>query len=113
MSVFTLPARKNTAHYGDLTPTQQQHFDQLMEQADGTRISDEYNALMVGAAAIAGLTAHLGDEIALCACPHCRCDTIFDTALPGLYSLVATSPYGLARLQCQDCADDHRATEDD
>ncbi|MGW3406419.1 hypothetical protein [Streptomyces zhihengii] len=112
MSVFTLPAHKGTADYRHLTTAQQNQFDKLMEQADDTRSSDEYNALMIGAAAIVGLTIRNGDEITRCACP-CDCGHIFDTALPGLYNLVPVSPYGLARLQCQDCADDHRATEDD
>lgn len=100
------------ADYRKLGPTHQAHFDSFMEKADNTVDATEYAFLMAAAAYSAGIPLPPGGEIAKCACPHCYCSTIFDTAAPGL-CIVETSTYGLPLVQCADCTDDHPAPIED
>lgn len=108
MSVMS-PARTqhHTVDYNQLTPLARAEFDRLMELADNTVDSIEYNSLMASVAYVTGLPVPAPDDIVRCACPSCwACATIFDTAAPGLRE-VETATFSLPRLQCPACTDDH------
>ena len=102
-------ARPHTADYGNLTPTAQDKFDQVMDLADNTADNGEFVALMLAAAALAGLDIAYGSEIRKCGC-SCYCGTVFDPAGPGAHVIEESGGYNLGRHQCPACADDHRET---
>ncbi|MFD7980146.1 hypothetical protein [Streptomyces sp. NPDC059071] len=110
MSVMS-PARpaEHLADYNTLAATHQRHFDSFMELADNTTSATEYDFAMAAAALSAGITLPPDGEIAKCACPLCHCGAIFDTAAPGLREVEPSDGYGLPRLQCSTCTDEHPA----
>jgi len=99
----------DTADYTALTRTQQDKFDHVMELADDTADNGEYVALMLAAAAIAGLDIPYGGEIRKCAC-SCYCGTVFDPATPGAHVIEHGQGFNLGRHQCPTCADRHCET---
>ncbi|MGW4270793.1 hypothetical protein ACWEGQ_00145 [Streptomyces seoulensis] len=99
------PARPE-GDYNTLTPAAQDHFDQLMEQADNARSNTDYLPLMAALAAIAGLPT---GEIRKCGC-SCWCPTIFDADQPDADVIEESGGYNLGRVQCPTCADHHRET---
>ena len=109
MAVMThAPARPDTTDYNTLTPAQQNHFDDVMDLADDTADNGEYLALMLAAAAIAGLTIPYGADIRRCGC-SCYCPTIF-APTNDTHVIEYGEGYNLGRVQCDRCADDHRET---
>ncbi|WP_159024381.1 hypothetical protein [Streptomyces scabiei] len=103
-------ARAHTeADYQALTTAEQTKFDHLMELADDTTDHGEFNALMIGAAYIAGLPITYGAEIRKCAC-SCYCGTVFNPAADGSHVIEESGGYNLGRHQCPTCADRHRET---
>lgn len=106
MAVMTHARARTNADYNALTPAAQEHFDQLMEQADNARSNTEYLPLMTALAAIAGLPQ---GEIRKCGC-SCWCPTIFDAEDPDAHVIEETGGYNLGRVQCPTCADRHRET---
>ena len=113
MTTTLVPHTQNPGHTADytrLTPAQQTHLDQLLEQADTTIHADTYNTLMASAAHLTGVTLTPGADLARCACPDCwDCPVIFDTALPGIRPVGENDDYNLPQLQCPDCSDRHPA----
>ena len=97
------------ADYNTLDDTDQDRFDQVMERADDTADNGEYTALMLAAAAIAGLRITYGQEIRRCGC-SCYCGTVFDPADPDAHVIEDGQGYNLGRHQCPTCADRHRET---
>lgn len=106
MAVMTHAPARPTADYNQLTPAAQDHFDQLMDQADEARTNDEYLPLMTALAAIAGLP---NGEIRKCGC-SCYCPVIFDADSPDAHVIEETKGYNLGRVQCPTCADRHPET---
>jgi hypothetical protein len=96
-------------HYSDLTPAAQDKFDHVMDLADNTADNGEYTALMLAAAALAGIDLPYGGEIRKCGC-SCYCGVIFDPTNPGAHVIEGSDGYNLGRHQCPRCADDHRET---
>lgn len=94
-----------TADYNTLTETQQQHFDQLMEQAD-TAGPHDYAPLMDAVAILTGL--RVGD-LRKCAC-SCCCPIVFDSNAVDAHVIEHGEGYNLGRHQCAWCADQHRET---
>lgn len=107
MSVFTLPAPTQTVDYNTLSPWQQHLFDQLMEQADNATIAVEYEQCMKLLVVLTGVRPRYND-IRKCAC-DCVCSLIFDADHRDAHVIEQTDGYNLGRLQCPNCADDHRA----
>lgn len=97
------------ADYNTLTPSAQDRFDQVMDLADNTADNGEFTALMLAAAALAGLHIPYGAEIRKCGC-SCYCGTVFDPADPDAHVIEESGGYNLGRHQCPTCADDHRET---
>jgi hypothetical protein len=97
------------ADYRSLTPAAQDRFDQVMDLADNTADNGEFTALMLAAAALAGLHIPYGAEIRRCGC-SCYCGHIFDPAAPGAHVIEESGGFNLGRHQCPTCADDHRET---
>ncbi len=99
----------NTADYRDLTPATQDRFDQVMDLADNTADNGEYVALMLAAAALAGLDIPYGAEIRKCGC-SCYCGHIFNPADPDAHVIEESGGYNLGRHQCPTCHDRHPET---
>lgn len=97
--------RPTTTDYNTLTPAQQDHFDQLMEQAD-TAGPATYGPLMGRIADLVGLPE---GEIRKCACT-CWCSVIFDADDPDTHVVEESDGYNLGRIQCPWCADQHPET---
>lgn len=97
-----------TINYRTLTTTQQDRFDQLMEQADTAGTNDAYLAAMTEAVAITGIRLPASRDIAKCGCP-CDCGHIFDSNADGVTVIEHSHGYNLSRLQCPDCTDEHPA----
>lgn len=100
---------RSEADYNTLTPSAQDRFDQVMDLADNTADNGEFTALMLAAAALAGLHIPYGAEIRKCGC-SCYCGTVFDPADPDAHVIEESGGYNLGRHQCPTCADDHRET---
>lgn len=109
MALLTHASTRPEADYNALTRADQDRFDELMERADNTADNGEYLALMVAAAAIAGLHIPYGTEVRKCAC-SCWCPVIFDPADPDAHVIEQSGGYNLGRVQCPTCADRHRET---
>lgn len=106
MAVMTHARARTEAHYQDLTPSQQQRFDALLQQADHARSNHDYLPLMQ---ALAGLTGLPTGEIRKCGC-SCYCGCIFDANDEDAHVIEETGGYNLGRVQCPTCADEHRET---
>jgi hypothetical protein len=98
--------------YRDLTHAQQTRLDQLLEQADDTSDAGEYNALMLGAAALAGLHIEYGGEVLRCSCT-CVCPAVFDNDHPDARTIEESGGFNLPIRQCPLCADRHPAPAQD
>lgn len=109
MAVMTHAFARSEADYNTLTPSAQDRFDQVMDLADNTADNGEFTALMLAAAALAGLHIPYGAEIRKCGC-SCYCGTVFDPADPDAHVIEESGGYNLGRHQCPTCADDHRET---
>lgn len=109
MAVMTHASARPEADYRALTPADQERFDDVMELADDNRDDREYLALMLAAAAIAGLRIPYGGHIRKCAC-SCWCPVIFDPEHPDAHVIEESGGFNLGRHQCPACADDHRET---
>ncbi|MFF8910568.1 hypothetical protein [Streptomyces olivaceoviridis] len=97
------------ADYNSLTLAAQDKFDHVMDLADNTADNGEYVALMLAAAALAGLDIPYGSEIRKCGC-SCYCGTVFNPADPDAHVIEESAGYNLGRHQCPRCADQHRET---
>jgi hypothetical protein len=105
-------AHLNTADYTALTPTQQDRFDELMEQADTAGTGSAYQEAMTEAALVAGLPVPNSRDIARCSCytdaGGCGCAAIFDAHAQGAVVTAPNAPGGnLSQLQCPPCGHDH------
>lgn len=94
--------------YRDLTALQQNRIDHILELADDTTDSGEYNSLMLAVAALAGLHIPYGGEILRCSCT-CTCPAVFDNTHPGARTIEESAGYNLPIRQCPTCADHHPA----
>jgi hypothetical protein len=108
MAVMTHAHHQAQANYSDLDLDTQERFDHAMELADDNRDNGEYLALMLAAAALAGLRIPYGADIRRCGC-SCYCPVIFQTR-PDTHVIEYGQGYNLGRVQCDTCADDHRET---
>ncbi|WP_371099847.1 hypothetical protein [Streptomyces sp. PU_AKi4] len=106
MAVMTHASARPEADYNTLTPSQQQRFDELMEQADHARSNLDYLPLMQ---ALAGLTGLPTGEIRKCGC-SCYCGCIFDADDEDAHVIEWTGGYNLGRVQCPTCHDRHPET---
>ncbi|MFE1451926.1 hypothetical protein [Streptomyces olivaceoviridis] len=97
------------ANYNALPAAAQDKFDHVMDLADNTADNGEYVALMLAAAALAGLDISYGAEIRKCGC-SCYCGTVFDPADPDAHVIEESGGFNLGRVQCPTCADWHRET---
>jgi hypothetical protein len=98
-----------TANYTAMDLDTQERFDRVMELADDHPDNGEYLALMLAAAALAGLRINYGDDVRKCGC-SCYCGVIFDPADPDAHVIEYGKGYNLGRHQCPRCADHHRET---
>lgn len=119
MAVMThAQIRLNTTQYTALTLTQQNAFDQAMQQADTAGTNDTYRQAMADAILAAGINPPASRNIARCSCytdpGGCGCSAIFDSHLPGAVVTATNAPDGnLSALQCPTCGHDHpRPIED-
>jgi hypothetical protein len=105
-------ARKTptSVDYRDLTATQQNRLDQLLQRADDTSDAGEYNSLMLGVAALAGLHIEYGGEVLPCKCT-CVCPAVFDNADPDARTIEESNGFNLPIRQCPLCADRHPAPD--
>lgn len=107
------PTQATTVEYTALPTHIQDRFDALMGQADNVTNNEDYRLLMVVAATLVGIRLPDGGEIAKCACPNCwDCDRIFDANHPDAHPFGESDGYNLGRIQCDNCADQHRATNE-
>jgi hypothetical protein len=97
------------ADYNTLPAAAQDKFDQVMDLADNTADNGEFIALMLAAAALAGLDIPYGAEIRKCDC-SCYCGTVFNPAEADAHVIEPGNGYNLGRHQCPRCADEHRET---
>jgi len=109
VAVMTHASARPEADYNTLTPGDQERFDHAMELADHATGDAEYAALMLAAAAIAGLRIPYGAEVRRCGC-SCWCGMVFDPNGPDAHVIEETGGYNLGRVQCPTCADRHRET---
>ncbi|MFM9373321.1 hypothetical protein [Streptomyces sp. Da 82-17] len=110
MAVMThAQIHSGTADYNAMDEAAQDRFDDVMERADTAGPGDGFPALMLAAAAIAGLHIPYGAEIRRCAC-SCYCGVIFNPADPDAHVIEQSDGYNLGRIQCPTCADHHRET---
>lgn len=99
-----------TVDYHRLDGADQAYFDKLMEYADITPRTGEYQWLMGEAARVIGIRTPDGGEIAKCGC-SCTCPVIFDASHPDAHEVHGPADdHNLPRLQCPECADFHRET---
>lgn len=113
MAVMTHTQNTPTSvDYRDLTATQQDHLDNVLEQADNTTDASEYNTLMLAAAHYAGLHIAYGGEVLRCSCT-CVCPAVFDNADPDARTIEESQGYNLPIRQCPLCADRHPAPAQD
>jgi len=111
MAVMTHAQKTPTSvNYRDLTPAQQARITQLLELADDTSDSGEYNALMLGVAALAGLRIAYGGEVLRCSCT-CVCPAVFNNDDPDARTIEESSGFNLPIRQCPLCADRHPCPE--
>ena len=103
MAVMTHARPSLEADYNTLSTSDQDRFDQLMEQADDAGPAD-YPLYLTALAALTGLTG----EIRKCAC-SCWCPVIFDADRDG-HVIEHGEGYNLGRHQCGRCADEHPET---
>lgn len=108
MAVMTHARNRPTADYRDLTPAQQTRLAHVLELADNTTDAGEYNSLMLGVAALAGISIEYGGEVLKCSCT-CVCPTVFDNADPDARTIEESRGYNLPIRQCPTCADRHPA----
>lgn len=106
MAATTLASARPEADYTALTPSQQDRFDELLEQADHARSNLDYLPLMQ---ALAGLTGLPTGEIRKCGC-SCYCPVIFDADDEDAHVIEWTGGYNLGRVQCPTCHDRHPET---
>lgn len=112
MAVMThapAPSAQHTVDYTDLTPAQQNRFNQLMEQADAAGTDDHFRDLMARAANVIGMPLPASGDIRRCGC-SCCCPVIFDAEDPDAHVIEESGGYNLGRIQCPTCADHHRET---
>ncbi|MFD0555389.1 hypothetical protein ACFQ0X_44025 [Streptomyces rectiviolaceus] len=81
-------------------------LDRLLERADNTSDASEYNSLMLGIAALAGIRIHYGGEVLRCSC-ICVCPKVFDNADPDARTIEVSAGFNLPIRQCPTCADRH------
>lgn len=110
MAVMMPALKRPSVDYRDLTPATQERLDQLLELADDTTDSGEYNALMLGVAALTGITIERGGEVLRCKCT-CVCPAIFDNADPDARTIEDSQGFNLPIRQCPLCADRHPAQQ--
>jgi hypothetical protein len=105
-------ARKTptSVDYRDLTHAQQDRLDHVLQLADTTTHSGEYNSLMLAAAALAGLHIEYGGEVLRCSCT-CVCPAVFDNADPDARTIEESDGFNLPIRQCPLCADRHPAPD--
>lgn len=113
MSVTVMPTLRTAVDYAHLPVLTQERFDLLMERANTTASNEHYRDLMARAATTAGIQLPPDGEIAKCACTNCYCCLIFDANHADARPIGTSDGYNLGRIQCPDCADRHRCTEDD
>ncbi|MFW3477403.1 hypothetical protein [Streptomyces microflavus] len=112
-AVMTHVPTRATTNYNNLPTFVQEVFDDYMEQADNARTNDDYRKVMAFAAFTIAVPLPAGGEIALCACPNCwNCGRIFDANDPDAHPFGQSTGYNLGRIQCPDCTDAHRATDE-
>lgn len=106
MAVMTHAHHQATeADYNQLTPAQQEEFDDLMEEADIAGPAT-YPVHMTAIAHLLGLPV---GELRKCGC-SCWCPVIFDAEHPDAHVIETGDGYNLGRHQCPRCADEHRET---
>jgi hypothetical protein len=98
--------------YRDLTHAQQATFDLVMELADNAGPGDAYPALMLAAAALAGISIEYGGGVLKCSCT-CVCATVFDNDHPDARTIEESGGFNLPIRQCPLCADRHPAPAQD
>jgi hypothetical protein len=109
MAVMTHARKAPTSvDYRDLTDAQQARLDHVLELADSTSDAGEYNALMLGVAALAGIHIAYGGEVLRCSCT-CVCPVVFDNADPDARTIEESCGFNLPIRQCPTCADRHPA----
>jgi hypothetical protein len=106
---MTHTQKRPSVGYRDLTPATQQRLDQILELADDTSDSGEYNALMLGVAALAGLHIERGGEVLRCKCT-CVCPAVFENAADAR-TIEPSQGFNLPIRQCPLCADRHPAPD--
>lgn len=94
-----------TADYRQLTTSEQDEFDRLMEEADIAGPAT-YPTLMAAVALLTGLPT---GDLRKCAC-SCWCGTVFDSNHPDAHVIEPGEGYNLGRHQCAWCADQHLET---
>ncbi|MFF1358707.1 hypothetical protein [Streptomyces sp. NPDC058297] len=110
MAVMTHTQNRPSVDYRDLTPATQQRLDQILERADNTSDAGEYNSLMLGVAALAGIDIAYGGEVLRCSCT-CVCPAVFDNADPDARTIEESCGFNLPIRQCPPCADRHPAPD--
>lgn len=103
MAVMTHAQNQATADYRQLTTSEQDEFDRLMEEADIAGPAT-YLPLMAAVALLVGLPT---GDLRKCAC-SCWCGTVFDSNHPDAHVIEPGEGYNLGRHQCPWCADQHR-----
>ena len=112
MAVMTHAQKRPTVDYRDLTDAQQARLDHVLELADSTSDAGEYNALMLGVAALAGIHIAYGGEVLRCSCT-CVCPVVFDNADLDARTIEESHGFNLPIRQCPTCADRHPAPAQD
>lgn len=105
MAVMTHASNQAKADYRQLTTSEQDEFDRLMEEADIAGPAT-YPALMATVALLTGLPT---GDLRKCAC-SCWCGTVFDSNHPDAHVIEPGEGYNLGRHQCPWCADQHLET---
>lgn len=103
-------ARRAQVAYRTLTPQQRHVFDLATEQAETATPADIHGTLNAWQLTAAALDLHLptGAELVRCDCDACPddCDLIVNLDDAATY----LDETGMQRVQCADCAADHRHT---
>ncbi|MFC9497688.1 hypothetical protein [Streptomyces sp. NPDC056982] len=105
---MTHTQNRPSVDYRDLTPATQDRLTQILELADDTSDSGEYNSLMLGVAALAGIDIERGGEVLRCSCT-CVCPAVFENTRDA--RTVEASLFNLPIRQCPLCADRHPAED--